>query len=151
MAPVRAWEPFEVEITDFVTPGENELVIKVANSLQNLICATPKASGILGEVRVAAYEVYRRGEESAPATEPFRRFVQLKEIEGPPLGAPESGSAIERAWCGRVTGARVFGCERRKGGTTLKGACFLVVVACVMFVTGGGRRAGGDVEGGPGD
>jgi hypothetical protein len=50
----RAWEPFEVEITEFVKPGDNELVIKVANSLQNLFCDTPKASGVLGEVTIAA-------------------------------------------------------------------------------------------------
>ena len=53
---MRAWEPFEAEITDFVKAGENTLIIKVANSFQNFICHTPKSSGILGEVRIAAYE-----------------------------------------------------------------------------------------------
>jgi len=54
---VRAWEPFEVEITDFVVAGENTVGIKVANSFQNFICHTPRPSGILGEVRIAAYQM----------------------------------------------------------------------------------------------
>lgn len=49
---MRAWEPFEWDITDLVTPRENELSIKIANSMQNLLVSAPRPSGLLGHVRI---------------------------------------------------------------------------------------------------
>jgi len=49
---VRLWEPFEVDITNFVKEGENLLEIEVANTMQNLIVGEPKPSGLLGKVEV---------------------------------------------------------------------------------------------------
>ena len=51
-AGVLLWEPFEAEITDLVKAGNNQIEIKVANSLQNLLVMTPKPSGILGQVEI---------------------------------------------------------------------------------------------------
>ncbi len=51
---VTAWEPFEVDITNHIKQGKNRIEIKVANSLQNLLVLTPKASGILGKIEVIA-------------------------------------------------------------------------------------------------
>jgi hypothetical protein len=53
-AAVRAWEPFEADITDLVREGANRIEIRVANSLQNLFVMEPKPSGILGQVRLLA-------------------------------------------------------------------------------------------------
>ncbi|MDO8684873.1 MAG: glycosyl hydrolase [Armatimonadota bacterium] len=47
------WEPWEADITDFVKPGENEITIKVANSLQNLLTGKPKSSGLTGKVEIS--------------------------------------------------------------------------------------------------
>jgi len=51
-AGTSAWEPYEVDITSCVKPGTNRFEIRVANSLQNLLVLTPRASGILGKVEV---------------------------------------------------------------------------------------------------
>jgi hypothetical protein len=49
---VRAWEPWSVEITDAIAGPTNEIEIRVANSLQNLLVHEPKPSGILRPVRI---------------------------------------------------------------------------------------------------
>ena len=56
---VRAWEPFAWDISRAVKVGQNELEIKVANSLQNLLVQQPKASGLLGNVRIVPYKEVR--------------------------------------------------------------------------------------------
>ena len=53
---VRAWEPFSWDISEAVGSGQNDLQIKVANSLQNLLLQEPKPSGLLGEVRIVPYK-----------------------------------------------------------------------------------------------
>ncbi|MDO8586830.1 MAG: glycosyl hydrolase [Armatimonadota bacterium] len=52
--PVTAllWEPWEADITRFVKPGRNEITVRVANSLENLLLRRTKPSGILGSVRI---------------------------------------------------------------------------------------------------
>jgi len=52
----RAWEPFAWDISEAVTSGQNDLEIKVANSLQNLLLQEPKPSGLLGQVRIVPYK-----------------------------------------------------------------------------------------------
>ncbi len=49
---VRAWEPWAVEITEAISGPTNEIELRVANSLQNLLVQEPKPSGILGRVRI---------------------------------------------------------------------------------------------------
>jgi len=49
---VRAWEPWSVEIADVISRPSNEIEIRVANSLQNLLVHEPKPSGILSAVRI---------------------------------------------------------------------------------------------------
>jgi len=52
----RAWEPFAWDISEVVTSGQNNLQIKVANSLQNLLLQELKPSGLLGTVRIVPYK-----------------------------------------------------------------------------------------------
>ncbi len=52
----RAWEPFEWDITTTCNSGTNELEIRIANSLQNLLVQEPKPSGLLGKVRIVPHK-----------------------------------------------------------------------------------------------
>jgi len=56
---VQAWEPFAWDISEAVSSGQNDLQIKVANSLQNLLLQEPKPSGLLGQVRIVPYKEIR--------------------------------------------------------------------------------------------
>ncbi len=49
---VRAWEPWALEITRAVRGPTNEIEVRVANSLQNLLVRQPRQSGILGGARI---------------------------------------------------------------------------------------------------
>ena len=52
-AAVLPWEPWAADITDLVKSGDNEITIKVANSMTNVFLMEPKPSGILGRVEIA--------------------------------------------------------------------------------------------------
>ncbi|HYF96262.1 MAG TPA: glycosyl hydrolase [Symbiobacteriaceae bacterium] len=52
------WHPYRLEVTDLVKPGANEVTVKVSNTLINLLEAVPKASGLLGAVRLLPHDVY---------------------------------------------------------------------------------------------
>lgn len=52
-AAVLAWDPWVADITDLVKSGENEIIIRVANSMGNILMMTDKPSGILGKVEIA--------------------------------------------------------------------------------------------------
>ncbi len=54
-AGVRAWAPFEVEITHLVKPGPNGIELKITNSLANVLLSEPRASGLLGGARLIIY------------------------------------------------------------------------------------------------
>ena len=54
-AGVRAWAPWEVPVGDLVKAGENRFTFKVTNTLHNLFKQHPRASGLVGPVRLAAY------------------------------------------------------------------------------------------------
>ena len=45
-AGVRLWDPYVVEITDLVHPGENELSLSVTNTLANLLNGVARPSGL---------------------------------------------------------------------------------------------------------
>jgi hypothetical protein len=57
-AGVRLWAPYEVDITDFVKPGENMLELRVANTLINLLEAVQRPSGLGGAPRIALYQQF---------------------------------------------------------------------------------------------
>jgi hypothetical protein len=58
-AGVRLWEPYAVELTEFLRPGENVLELRVANTLANLLKGVARPSGLAG----------------APELRPYRRFT----------------------------------------------------------------------------
>jgi hypothetical protein len=51
-AAVLPWEPWEADITPLVRTGDNEITIKVANSLVNLLTMQQRTSGIIGAVEL---------------------------------------------------------------------------------------------------
>jgi hypothetical protein len=55
-AAVRLWEPYEVELTDHLKPGENSLELRVANTPINLLEAVPRPSGLAGAPRLVPYQ-----------------------------------------------------------------------------------------------
>ncbi len=55
LAGVRIWPPYEVDITDCLVNGANELNIEVFNSLENLYNRNPKNSGLRGRVVIVKH------------------------------------------------------------------------------------------------
>ncbi len=53
-AGVRLWDPYEVEVTDLLVPGRNELAISVTNTLANLLNGVDRTSGLAGPPRLLA-------------------------------------------------------------------------------------------------
>lgn len=49
---VRPWKPFVAKLNGSLIKGENKVQLKVTNSMMNFIEATPKPSGLLGEVKL---------------------------------------------------------------------------------------------------
>jgi len=49
---VRLWAPFQVDITQAVVPGANEIVVEVANSLSNVYDKASRTSGLSGPASV---------------------------------------------------------------------------------------------------
>lgn len=47
-AGVRLWAPYEIDLTEYLRPGENRLELRVANTLINLLEAVPRPSGLAG-------------------------------------------------------------------------------------------------------
>ena len=56
-AAVRLWEPYDVELTDYLQPGENILELRVANTPINLLEAVPRPSGLAGPPRLVLYRL----------------------------------------------------------------------------------------------
>ncbi|HYX79523.1 MAG TPA: glycosyl hydrolase [Actinomycetota bacterium] len=54
-AGVRLWPPYSVEVTDQVHGGENEIELRVANTLANLLNAEERASGIAEAPRLVVH------------------------------------------------------------------------------------------------
>ena len=54
-AAVRLWEPYEVELTGHLEPGDNTLELRVANTPINLLEAVPRPSGLAGPPRLVPY------------------------------------------------------------------------------------------------
>jgi hypothetical protein len=54
-AGVRLWQPYQVELTGHLEPGENTLELRVANTPINLLEAVPRHSGLAGPPRLVPY------------------------------------------------------------------------------------------------
>jgi hypothetical protein len=52
---VCLWDPYRVEVTPYLQVGENLLELRVANTLINLLEATPRRSGLAGPPRLVAH------------------------------------------------------------------------------------------------
>ncbi|HJR80315.1 MAG TPA: glycosyl hydrolase [Anaerolineales bacterium] len=57
-AGVRLWAPYEVEITEFLQPGENFVELRIANTLVNLLEAVERPSGLVGTPRLVPYPTF---------------------------------------------------------------------------------------------
>jgi len=55
-AGVRAWPPYDVEVTGRLRPGRNEIEVRIANTLHNLFRLDRRPSGLLGGVQLLAAE-----------------------------------------------------------------------------------------------
>jgi hypothetical protein len=55
---VLPWHPYDLDITEMVYPGKNQIVLKVTNTLMNMIEAVEKESGILEEPIIKHYHKY---------------------------------------------------------------------------------------------
>ncbi|WP_099466829.1 glycosylhydrolase-like jelly roll fold domain-containing protein [Konateibacter massiliensis] len=55
-AGIKMWAPYQFDITDLVTDGENEIVIEVTNTRANEICGLNLRSGLIGPVRLKLTE-----------------------------------------------------------------------------------------------
>jgi len=55
---VRMWKPYELDITQYVRPGENEFVIAITNTLINVLESVKKPSGLFG-AEIIPYNVYK--------------------------------------------------------------------------------------------
>jgi len=53
-AGARPWPPYAVDVSQHIRPGENEIEIRVTNSLANMLMSTPRPSGLLGKARLVA-------------------------------------------------------------------------------------------------
>jgi hypothetical protein len=57
-AGVRLWEPYTLDISPLLQPGDNTLELRVANTLINLLEAVPRPSGLAGPPRLVPYRRY---------------------------------------------------------------------------------------------
>jgi hypothetical protein len=56
---VILWEPYEIDVTDLLRPGENTLELRVANTPINLIEGVQRPSGLSGPPRLVPYREIR--------------------------------------------------------------------------------------------
>jgi hypothetical protein len=57
-AGVFLWDPYVAEVTDLVHPGGNEVELRVANTLSNLLNADRRPSGLAGAPRVVTHREF---------------------------------------------------------------------------------------------
>jgi hypothetical protein len=57
-AGVCLWEPYRVEVTPWLRPGENVVEVRVANTLINLLEGVVRPSGLAGTPKLVAYREY---------------------------------------------------------------------------------------------
>ncbi|MFN2490336.1 MAG: glycosyl hydrolase [Actinomycetota bacterium] len=64
-AGVCLWDPYEVEVTDLVRPGRNEVALRVANTPANLLNGVRRPSGLAGTPRLRITSTLHEGESVA--------------------------------------------------------------------------------------
>lgn len=57
-AGVRLWPPYTIEVTGLLKPGENQLELRVANTLVNLLEAVVRPSGLSGAPDLVPYPAF---------------------------------------------------------------------------------------------
>jgi hypothetical protein len=57
-AGVRLWEPYQIEITNLLQPGENTLELRVANTLINLLERVERPSGLASAPKLVPYRTF---------------------------------------------------------------------------------------------
>ncbi|HSL47054.1 MAG TPA: glycosyl hydrolase [Anaerolineales bacterium] len=57
-AGVRLWEPYQLEVTNLLKPGENTLELRVANTLVNLLERVERRSGLAGAPKLVPYRMF---------------------------------------------------------------------------------------------
>ena len=57
-AGVRLWDPYQVDVTNLIKPGENTLELRVANTLVNLLEAVARPSGLAGTPKLVPYRTF---------------------------------------------------------------------------------------------
>jgi hypothetical protein len=57
-AGVRLWEPYQVEVTDLLKPGDNTLELRVANTLVNLLERVERPSGLAGAPKLVPCQTF---------------------------------------------------------------------------------------------
>jgi hypothetical protein len=75
-AGIRTWDPYEVEVTELLVEGSNEIAIASTNTLANLLNAEPRPSGLAGPPRLlarASFAFDLAAAEAAPAQAPMER------------------------------------------------------------------------------
>lgn len=60
-AGTRPWAPYELDITPFVKSGRNRIVVKITNTVTNLLEGNTLDFGLFGPVRVISLNRYRFG------------------------------------------------------------------------------------------
>jgi alpha-L-rhamnosidase len=54
-AGVRLWEPYAVDVTELLRPGPNDVTLRVANTIANLLNGVDRPSGIAGAPRLVPF------------------------------------------------------------------------------------------------
>jgi hypothetical protein len=54
-AGVRLWDPYELDVTDLLVDGENQIELRVCNTPVNLLEGEPRRSGLAGPPRLVPY------------------------------------------------------------------------------------------------
>jgi hypothetical protein len=72
-AGVRLWDPYQIDITELVRPGRNQVTVRVANTPANLLNGHPRPSGINGAPRLLIDAAPGQGVLSAATIDESRR------------------------------------------------------------------------------
>ena len=71
-AGVRLWEPYAVDVTELLRPGPNDVTLRVANTVANLLNGVDRPSGIAGVPRIVSATDTTPEAEGARAAEAER-------------------------------------------------------------------------------
>ena len=55
---IRPWHPYRLDISEYVTAGENSLELTITNTIMNMLEAERKESGLLTEPEIRHAHLY---------------------------------------------------------------------------------------------